>query len=225
MRAKFGFLIVACAMMLAGCSSYTLTNSEVYVGADLSQYSTFRIVTPSDGSLPPGMSMVTYYNIAAAIRDQLYQRGWTEDNNSPVLVNIGLTVKKELTTTPVTQTVPVYGSGVYYPGLAPAPLPRPIAGNPPMPPSYNGMVPYFIYPRAYYFPQYTTYTQWVPTIYREGVLTMDLINTSTMTPLYTSSVATILDNGDSELQTLSGITSAVKVLFSKFPIPLLPQYK
>lgn len=211
-------LLSVILMTLTGCSSYTLINSESYVGADLSSFHTFRIVTPQDGKLPPGMSMVSYYNIAAAIREQMVARGFTEDPESPLLVNIGLTVKKELVDVPVTQTIPT-GPAVPPPV---APLPRPLRpGIGPGPgPAMNGMVPVFMYPRAYYWPNYTTVTQWVPSIYREGVLTMDLVNIDKEEPVYTSSVATILDNGDTQLQTLSGITKAVKVLFSKFPIPL-----
>ncbi|MDE5790982.1 MAG: DUF4136 domain-containing protein [Muribaculaceae bacterium] len=78
-----------------------------------------------------------------------------------------------------------------------------------------------MYPRPYYMPNYTTYTQWVPSIYKEGVLTIDLVDLTDQKPVYTASVATILDNGDSQLQSLSGITQAVKVLFSKFPIPIV----
>lgn len=50
--------------MLTGCSPYALVNSETYNGANLADYKTFRIVTPNDDNkLPPGMEMVTYYNI------------------------------------------------------------------------------------------------------------------------------------------------------------------
>ncbi|MDE6393803.1 MAG: DUF4136 domain-containing protein [Duncaniella sp.] len=211
-------------LALTGCSSYTLTNSESYVGANLSSFNTFRIVTPEDGKLPPGMSMVSYYNIAAAIREQLVERGFTEDPNSPLLVNIGLTVKKQLVDVPMTQTVQT-GPAVPPPPVAvmPRPLPRPVRPGM-MPPGHgpamNGVVPVFMYPRAYYWPNYTTVTQWVPSIYKEGVLTMDLVDIDKEEPVYTASVATILDNGDSQLQTLSGIAKAVKVLFSKFPIPV-----
>ena len=218
--------VLAVLLGFTGCSSYTLTNSESYVGGNLSDFHTFRIVTPQDGDLPPGMSMVSYYNIAAAVRDQLTQRGFTEDPNSSMLVNIGLTVKKELVNEPYTQTVQT-GPSVPpppVPGPMPRPLPRPqrpgVSPHPGPGPAMNGMVPVFMYPRAYYWPNYTTVTQWVPTIYKEGVLTMDLVDIADEKPLYTASVATILDNGDSQLQTLSGITKAVDVLFSKFPIPI-----
>lgn len=220
------FGVAAAALALTGCSSYTLTNSESYVGANLSEFHTFRIVSPEDGQLPPGMSMVSYYNIAAAIREQLTERGFTEDPNSPLLVNIGLTVKKQLVDVPYTQTVQT-GPAVPPPapfGPAPMPprLPRPVRPGvtPGHGPAMNGVVPVFMYPRSYYWPHYTTLTQWVPSIYREGVLTMDLVDINNEEPVYTASVATILDNGDSQLQTLSGITKAVKVLFSKFPVPV-----
>lgn len=205
-------------LTLTGCSQYVLTNSESYVGADLNSYHTFRIVKPTDGALPPGMSMVSYYNIAAAIREQMTERGFTEDDNSPLLVNIGLTVKKQLVDVPYTQTIQTGPSVPPPPAPMPPPLPRP--GLPGHGPAMNGTVPVFIYPRSYYWPHYTTVTQWVPSIYKEGVLTMDLVNITKEEPVYTASVATILDNGDSQLQTLSGITKAVQVLFSKFPIPI-----
>lgn len=230
MKKTLSLLVGVVVMLLGmtGCSSYTLINSESYVGSNLSSFHTFRLVSPEDGSLPPGMSMVSYYNIAAAIREQLTERGFTEDPNSPLLVNIGLTVKKELVNEPYTQTVqtgpavPPPPVPVYVPAARPLPRPE-VPGVGPVPgpgPAVNGVVPVFMYPRAYYWPNYTTYTQWVPTLYKEGVLTMDLVDISAEHPVYTASVATILDNGDSQLQTLSGITKAVQVLFSKFPIPL-----
>ncbi len=215
--------LIAVMAFLSGCSAYTLTNSESYVGADLSSYHTFRLVTPNDGDLPPGMSMVSYYNIAAAIREQMVERGFSEDPNSPLLVNIGLTVKKELVNVPYTQTIQ---TGPSVPPPPPVPMVRPLP-RPQRPgmvpghgPAVNGVVPVFMYPRPYYMPNYTTVTQWVPSIYREGVLTMDLVNIDKEEPVYTASVATILDNGDSQLQTLSGITKAVSTLFSRFPIPI-----
>lgn len=224
MKKTISRVIASAAVLLSltGCSTYTLTNSEQYVGADLSSYHTFRMVTPHDGDLPPGMSTVSYYNITAAIREQLVERGFTEDPDSPLLVNIGLTVKKQLVDVPVTQTIQTGPSVPPPPAPMPRPLPRPMRpGMHPGPgPAMNGVVPVFMYPRAYYMPNYTTVTQWVPSIYKEGVLTMDLVNIDKEEPVYTASVATILDNGDSELQTLSGIAKAVKVLFSKFPIPV-----
>lgn len=171
--------------------------------------------------------MVSYYNIAAAIREQMTERGFTEDPESPLLVNMGLTVKKDLVDVPYSQTIPT-GPAVPPPHVyMPAPRPLPHPGGPgfrPGPgPAMNGMVPVFMYPRGYYWPKYTTVTQWVPTLYKEGVLTMDLVDITDEKPVYTASVATILDNGDSQLQTLSGIAKAVKVLFSKFPIAIPKQ--
>ncbi len=46
------------------------------------------------------MEMVTYYNIAAAIREQMDERGFTEDPASPLLINIGITVHREIDTEP-----------------------------------------------------------------------------------------------------------------------------
>ncbi len=195
-------LLAFAVLLLTGCSPYTLVNNEVYNNADLAGYHTFRIVTPDDGSLPPGMQMVTYYNIAAAIREQLVERGYTEDPESPLLVNIGLTVHREISTEPALP-----------PGYFP------YSG-----PYYNGYYPYFMYPRGYYYNYYSN-AQVITGIYKEGVLTMDMINLSEKLPLYSASVATIIENGQARFRNLSGIAQAVDVLFSKFPVPLLPQYR
>lgn len=202
---KFYLLIAAfVGLVLSGCSEYQLVNSQIYNGAQLSDYHTFRIVTPADGSLPPGMEMVTYYNIAAAIREQLVDRGFTEDPNSDLLVNIGLTVKKEI------QTAPAIPPGAY--------APPPYAG-----PFYNGCYPYFMYPRAYYYGYYSN-AQVITGIYREGVLTMDMVNIASKVPLYSASVATIMDPGDTNFRNLEQIAQAVRTLFSKFPVPLRVPY-
>lgn len=200
-------MLVIVGTVLAGCSPFALVNSETYNNADLANYSTFRIVTPDQTNhLPPGMEMVTYYNIAAAIREQMVDRGYREDPNSPLLINIGLTVHNEI------ETAPAYPAGV--------PLP------PPPPPGYGGFRPYWMYPRQYYFPpSYYSNAQVITGIYKEGVLTMDFVNIAEKLPLYSASVATIIDQGTGQFRNLQGIAEAVQTLFSKFPVPLLPQYR
>ena len=194
---------MAFALMMAGCSPFTLVNSESYNYADLSSYHTFKIVSPADGSLPPGMEMVTYYNITAAIREQMVERGFVEDANSPMLINIGVTVHREIETEPALP-----------PGYFTAPGPY-----------YTGYYPYFMYPRNYYWDSYYANAKVITGIYKEGVLTMDIVNIVDKLPLYSASVATILENGNAQFRDLSGIAQAVKTLFSKFPVPLLPQYR
>ena len=73
MKLKNTLLSAVGAMALAftSCSPFTLVNSEVYNNADLADFHTFHIITPDEGNLPPGMEYVTYYNIAAAIREQM----------------------------------------------------------------------------------------------------------------------------------------------------------
>ena len=195
--------LIAFALMMAGYSPFSLVNSETYNNADLSSYHTFRIVSPSDGSLPPGMEMVTYYNITAAIREQLVERGFVEDPNSPMLINIGITVHREI------QTEPALPPGYF---TAPGPY-------------YTGYYPYFMYPRNYYWDSYYANAKVITGIYKEGVLTMDIVNIVDKVPLYSASVATILENGNAQFRDLSGIAQAVHTLFSKFPVPLLPQYR
>lgn len=197
-------MMIAAVAVLCGCSQYALVNSEVYNNADLAAYKTFRIVTPDEGKTPPGMQMVTYYNIAAAIREQMVERGYTEDPSSPLLINMAVSVQKEL------QTEPLYQN--YYPYYGPAP--------------YPAYYPFFMYPRQYYWPQPDPNAQVITGIYREGVLTMDMVNIDKKIPLYSSSVATILEgNGVGQFRNLKGIDQAVQVLFSRFPVPMLPQYK
>lgn len=196
-------MLAAGIVLLASCSPFTLVNSETYNNADLADYHTFRIVTPDQGSAIPGMAAVTYYNIAAAIREQMLERGYTEDPNSPLMVNIGLTVHREIATEPALPPGYVPYSGPYY----------------------NGYYPYFMYPRSYYWTSYYQNAQIITGIYKEGVLTMDMINMDTKTPLFSASVSTILENGESQFRDLKGIAEAVQTLFSEFPVPLLPQYR
>lgn len=189
-----------------GCSQFSLVNSETYNNANLAQYHTFRIVTPADGHMIPGMQMVTYYNIAAAIREQMIERGFVEDSTSNLLVNIALTVKNEIATEPA---IP--------PGY------MPYAG-----PMYNGLYPFYMYPYGYwnnYYASYYSNAQVITGIYKEGVLTMDMVNIKDQLPLYSASVATILNQGSGQFRNLNEISHAVSTLFSKFPVPLLPQYK
>ncbi len=202
-------------LTITGCSQYSLVNSTVYNDADLAQYHTFRIVTPEEGKLPPGMTMVTYYNIAAAIREQMVERGFVEDPASDLLVNLALTVKKEIATEPLIPPSAPMGP------VGPGPGPNPWAPGP----WYNGVGPWYMYPPSYYPPSYYSNAQVITGIYRKGVLTMDLVNIATKTALYSASVSTILDNGDTQFRDLKGIAEAVQTLFSKFPVPLLPQYK
>lgn len=195
--------IAAIALFVSGCSPFSLINSETYNEADLASYHTFHIVTPGEGHLPPGMQMVTYYNIAAAIREQMIMRGYTEDPNSPLLVNIGLTVHREIETEPALP-----------PGY------MPYAG-----PYYNGYYPYFMYPRSLYWQNYYANAKIITGIYKEGVLTMDMVNIQQKLPLFSASVATILENGNAQFRDLTGIAEAVQTLFSRFPVPVMPQYR
>lgn len=190
-------------LLLGACSPFSLVNSETYNDADLASYKTFRIVSPADGDLPPGMEMVTYYNITAAIREQLLERGFSEDRNSPLLVNIGLTIHREIQTQPALP-----------PGYSP------LSG-----PYFNGYYPYFMWPRDYYWSSYYSNAKIITGIYKEGVLTMDFVNIDTKVPLYSASVATIMQNGNPQFRNLKGIAEAVETLFSKFPVPMLPQYR
>ena len=82
-----------------------------------------------------------------------------------------------------------------------------------------------MYPRSYYWQNYYANAQVITGIYKEGVLTMDMVNTERKLPLYSASVATIIQNGQSQFRDLKGIAEAVQTLFSRYPVPVLPQYR
>lgn len=149
-----------------------------------------------DGKLPDLMTTIDYYNISNAIRTQMVARGYTESPTSDLLINIGLTVQTKIETEPA---IP--------PGLYP----------------YNGYYPYYIYPRSLYWQSYYSNAKLITGIYKEGVLSMDFVNIKDKMFLYSASVSTILDSGQSSLKNVSEINQAVQVLFSSFPVkPLTP---
>ena len=226
MKKTYALIAAICAMLtgLSSCSTFTLVNSEVYNDANLADFHTYRIITPDEEALPPSMEAVTYYNIAAAIREQMSERGYVENPSSPVVINIGLTIKKELMTEPVSAVLPP----APLPGaVPPPPMPGPghffpYPGPGPMPP----VAPYFMMPRQLYWNNiYSPSGQVITGIYREGVLTMDIVDMATHMPLFSSSVATIMEPGDAQFRNLSEIAQAVQILFKKFPVALLPQYQ
>ena len=202
-RLILSLFTLAMVMGFMGCSPYTLVSSETYNDADLAAYKTFRIVTPDEGDLPQGMEMVTYYNIAAAIREQMIERGYTQDPNSPLLINIAVTVQRRI------NTEPAYPYGPMGPGFGPGPGP------------WGGFYPSFIYPRYYYW---NPNAQVITGIYKEGVLTVDMVNIDKKLPLFSASVATIIDGSQGQYRNLKGIAEAVNTLFSKFPVPLPHKY-
>ena len=224
-------LVIAAALGLGGCSPFTLVNSETYNNADLAAYKTFRIVTPDDGALPEGMQMVTYYNIAAAIRelrsmeltirpirreefpllaDFLYDAIYRSDPSSPLLINFAVTVHREIDTAPAYPYGPYGPYGPMGPGFGPGPGP------------WGGFYPSFVYPRYYYW---NPNAQVITGIYKEGVLTVDMVNIREKLPLFSASVATIIDGGQGQYRNLTQIAEAVNTLFSRFPVAILPQYK
>lgn len=177
---------------LTGCSGYQLVGSKSYDKGWLQRYTTFRIINTDEGKIPPGTDMSTYYNIANAIRQQMTSRGFHEDPASPLLINFGITVSKNINTEPVLPPN-------YFPN--PGPYPGP------------GYYPFFMYPRQYYWPYYSN-TLVVTGINREGVLTVDFVDIPQKKLLYTASVSTSIGK-DKGFATQEQIEKAVSVLFSK----------
>nr|QCB65002.1 DUF4136 domain-containing protein [uncultured bacterium] len=179
---------------LTGCSGYQLVNSRTYDDGWLSKYSTFRIINTDEGKIPPGVDMTVYYNIANSIRQEMAYRGFHEDPSSPLLVNFGITVSKNINTEPVLPPN-------YFP--SPGPYPGPVPGY----------YPFFMYPRQYYWPYYSN-TLVVTGINREGVLTVDFVDTPQKKLLYTASVSTSIGKNKG-FSNQKQIDEAVSVLFSK----------
>ena len=203
---KYIFLLFTTVLILTGCSRYTLLNSETYNNADMSDYEKYRIVSRSTGKLPPGMQPVTYSNIVASIRDQMLKRGYHEAPDATLLINIGVTVHHTIT--------PESAADSMRPGH------KNQSG-----PYYNGYYPFFVMPRDFYWNDSETYTRIVKGLYEEGVLTIDMIDTRLMKPLYSSSVATIINPVNGAYRDLPAISQAVSVMFSQYPVPLLEGYR
>lgn len=174
--------------LLTGCSSYSLVNSKVYNHDDLCNHTTFRIVSLKMGKLPPGMQQSTYIEIAEAVRHEMTLRGYQESSRSPLLINIAVTVNDT-----------GGGGDCNDPG-----------------PYYSTTYPCYIYPRELYTINQSAPPEIEHKIYNEGVLTIDVVNMTEKATLYSSSVATILDE-EGNYRDGAAIDEAVGKLFCKFP--------
>ncbi len=174
--------------LLSSCSSYSLVHSEDYSRGYLVEAAIFSIVSLKMGQLPPGMDIATFGFITDAIRAEMTSRGYEESEKSPLFINIGVTVHYRVTSGP--GEAGPYCSTTY---------------------------PCYIYPREHYWDDHYLESGIIDGIYRKGVLTIDVVNMKERRPLYTSSVATIVDeNGDYGGQ--AAIATAVAKLFSCFPV-------
>jgi hypothetical protein len=196
---KLSFLLIAvCAICLWGCSPYSLLNSTTYNDANVAAFKTFRIATPQNDQLPPKMTMTDYYNISNAIRQQLIERGYTESASSPLLVNFGLTVQTSI------QTEPALPAG-YWPGY----------WN-----GFGGWGSYWIAPRSLYLQNYYQNAQLITGIEKEGVLTIDIVDTQNHSYVWSASVGSILSPGNKEIRNNAAIQQIVTLAFKKFPVKI-----
>ena len=203
MKKLFFSLIVIFGVIIYGCSHYTLLNNTVYNNADISSIRTFRIATAQLDQLPPKMTMPDYYNISNAIRQQLIARGYTETNESPILINFGLTIQTSI------QTEPALPPG-YYPGY----------WN-----GFGGWQNYWVYPRSLYLQNYYQNAELITGIQKEGVLTIDMVDTDSHSYVWSASVESILTPGNTQIRNNSAIQEIVALAFKKLPIPLPGQKK
>ena len=196
------FAIFCFIAMFCACSPYTLLNSTVYNDTDIARFTTYRIARPKSGKLPPHMTMIDYQNIANAIRTQMDLRGFTEDADSPILINFGLTIKKTIETAPLLPPPP---PGFYSPGY------------------WNGFGPwrnYWISPRQAYLQNYYQNAEVITGIQREGVLTIDMVDHQDLQYVWSASVESILTAGNTQIRNQSSIDKIVALAFSKFPVPI-----
>ena len=198
MKKLIFLLLIAGGIITWGCSPYTLLNSTVYNNADISAIRTFKIATAQNDQLPPKMSMTDYYNISNAIRQQLIARGYTESNDSPLLVNFGLSVPTSI------QTESALPPG-YWPGY----------WN-----GFGGWANYWVSPRSLYLQNYYQNAELITGIQKEGVLTIDIVDTQQHSYVWSASVESILTPGNKEIRNNSAIQEIVTVAFKKFPVPL-----
>lgn len=191
-------MLAVVALVLWGCSPYSLLNSTVYNNADVAAIRTFHIATPQQDQLPPKMTMTDYTNIASAIRQQLTARGYTESANSPIMVNFGLTVQTSI------QTEPALPPG-YWPGY----------WN-----GWGGWRSYWIAPRSLYLQNYYQNAELITGIQKEGVLTIDMVDTQNHSYVWSASVSSILTPGNKEIRDNAAVDQIVALAFKKFPVQL-----
>ncbi len=191
------YILSALIALLTGCNSYSLVNSKVYDNVAIENHKTFHIVDLKMGSLPPRMDHATFECIVAAIRSQMLERGYKESANSPLLINFAVTVHDD---TPL------------------SPAGHEIVDGPYLSCTY----PCYIIPQDYYLTDYYIDSGVIAGIYQQGVLTIDVVNIKEKTPLYTSSVSSILDI-DGNYRDMEEIDKAVTMLFSQYPVQPVQQ--
>lgn len=83
-------------------------------------------------------------------------------------------------------------------------------------------LPMLHHPQDYYLTDYYIDSGVIAGIYQQGVLTIDVVNIKEKTPLYTSSVSSILDI-DGNYRDMEEIDKAVTMLFSQYPVQPVQQ--
>lgn len=196
MKKGIYLLALVSAFLFVYCSPYTLLDSTVYNGANVSAVKTFRIAEPEKGQLPPSMTMTDYENIADAIRQQLIMRGYTEQDDSPILVNFGVTFQNNI------QTKPAVPPG-YWPGYW---------GG------FGGWSSYWMYPRYMYFQNYYQNAELITGIQKEGVLTIDMVDIPEKSYMWSASVSSVLTPSKKQFRDKQDLSEIVALAFKKFPV-------
>ncbi len=80
------------------------------------------------------------------------------------------------------------------------------------------VTPFFVSRREAYYRDYYQGAQVITGINKEGVLTMDMIDTRNDMYLYTASVGNLVDRADHKIKESEEVEKAVAALFKNFPI-------
>lgn len=188
-------LTIFIALLTSCSSSYSLVNSESYDNPYASTIHTYRIVSLEEGDLPDILTVSDYDDMCSAIRHNMADYGFVEDENAFIMVNIGVTAHREIASSPKDNLIYVSAPGPYY----------------------EGVYPMFIYPRKSYYNYYDC--PLCDDIYKEGVLTIDFVDMPQHKLLYTASVSTVLDYDSKQIVDSLEMNKAMATLFSKFPQP------
>lgn len=96
---KTSTLLSLLVLTFVSCTPYTLVQSKVLDKSfNFNQFKTYSIIAADPSSMPPGLTMMDYKILAGAIQKQMQIRGYQFAENSPIKIQIGITVKEDIQT-------------------------------------------------------------------------------------------------------------------------------
>lgn len=191
MKKHFSILFVTALALVAfvACGSpYTLESSNVMNNADFTKYKTFSVLEPSTADLPSFMSKMDYDNIANVIAGEMEQRGYKRVKNNPDLL-INFGLSAQEKIETKDALPPTAGRGFRFMG-----------------------------PRASYVDSYYSDAKVISDVYKEGLLSMDVVDAAKNMYLFNAVVGAVMDGSGSKIRDFEQLQQAADKLFSKFPV-------